>query len=147
MKPSPLSLTILLVASLGLARASAAQSPAAAADGPPPLSAEQRQAMAQVKSEAEKRAALPAVRLAATAKLIYENILRDQPDEELRRKLEQELNASVAEVLAVKGQSFRDAVKVLTPAQREWVRREVAKPEVAGDLGEIIARLFGLSDK
>lgn len=140
--PRPLAVVALLTF-LGLAPTALAQSPAPAG-GPPPLSAEQRQAMAAVKGEFEKKAAPFALRVAGTAKRIYENMLSEKPNEALRQKLSQELSEAVAGVLAVKGQAFWDAVKVLTPEQKDFLRREMAKPDVEGDLGEVIARLFNL---
>ena len=53
----------------------------------------------------------------------------------------------VVKLLAVKGQSIRDTVAVLTPAQKQLVREEMRKPGAPGDLSELIERLFSAPEQ
>jgi hypothetical protein len=122
-----------------------AQTPSGAANGGAaghPLSEAQRQAIKSLKVESEKRAAPLALQLAATVKQVYENMLSEKEDEALRLRLSKEMDETMSKILAVKGQSVRDTVAVLTPAQRQLVREEMRKPGAPADLSELIERLF-----
>ena len=137
-------LTVFLLLALAsfAAQTAAAQTPSPAGAAAQPLSEAQRQAMKSIKTESEKKAAPLAAQLAATAKQIYENMLSDKEDEALRQKLDKELNETAGKLLAIKGQSIREMVGVLAPAQKQFVREEMRKPGAPGDLSELIERLF-----
>jgi hypothetical protein len=145
------TLTIFLLLALACAAAgtATAQTPAGA-DGSAaahPLSEAQIQAIKSVRAASEKRAAPLALQLAATAKQIYENMLSEKEDAALRRRLGRELDEAALKLLNIKGQSIRETVAVLTPAQRQLVRDEMRRPGAPGDLSELIARLFNLPEK
>jgi Spy/CpxP family protein refolding chaperone len=112
-----------------------------------PLSEAQKQAIKSIRSESEKKAAPFALELAATAKKIYENMLAEKPDEQLRARLAQEMNEIVVKILSIKGQSIRDMVGVLTPEQKQLIRREMRKPDAPGDLTDLIVRTFKIPEK
>ena len=122
--------------------AARAQTPSGAAAAAHPLTEAQVQAIKSIKAESEKKAAPLALQLAATAKQVYENMLSDKEDEALRLRLSKEMDETVVKLLAVKGQSIRDTVAVLSPAQKQLVREEMRKPGAPGDLSELIAKLF-----
>src|ERR1051326_1763384 len=88
----------------------------------PPLSDEQKRAIKKRLDEIKKRAEPLALRLAQTAKKVYENMLADQPDEALRRKLSNEMKELTGELVLLKGQSIREVVNLLTPEQKRLVR-------------------------
>ena len=111
------------------------------------LSPAQLEAIKSIRAESEKKAAPLALRLAAVAKQIYGNMLSEREDAVLRRKLSRELNEVAARLLAIKGQSVRDMVRVLTPEQRDFIRGEMLKPGALGDLSELIARVFSVPEK
>lgn len=108
------------------------------------LTPEQLEHLGIIKNETEKRAARVALSLAATARKIYANMLAEKEDPKLRKSLARDLHKYAGELLDIKGQSFRDALAVLTPAQRQLVREEMKKPDAPADLGEAIERVFGL---
>ncbi|MBA2341564.1 MAG: Spy/CpxP family protein refolding chaperone [Pyrinomonadaceae bacterium] len=112
-----------------------------------PLSEAQKQKIKFIRSEAEKTAAPLALRLAQVAKRIYENMLAEKPDEELRQRLSSEMNEVVVALLSIKGQSMRDAVNALTAEQKQVIRSEMRKPGAPGDLMELIMRVFNLPEK
>ena len=111
------------------------------------LSEAQRQAIKSIKAEGEKKAAPLALQLAATAKQIYENMLSEKEDEALRLRLSKEMDETLLKIVALKGQSIRDTVAVLTPAQRQLVREEMRKPGAPGDLSELIEKFFNAPEQ
>jgi Spy/CpxP family protein refolding chaperone len=110
------------------------------------LSDSQKQAMKRIETESKKKAAPIALKLAATAKKIYENMLSDKPNDALRKKLAAELDAVAGQLLTIKGQTIHDLVMVLTPEQKRLIKNEMQKPGAAGDLSEVIAKTFKLVD-
>jgi Spy/CpxP family protein refolding chaperone len=111
------------------------------------LSETQKQAIKRIQAESEKRAAPVALRLAGIVCKIYENMLTDKPDEELRTRLSAEMKEATWELLSIKGQSIREIVNVLTPEQKQVIRKEMGKEGAPADLSEIITRTFKLSGK
>ena len=111
------------------------------------LSEAQLRAIKAIRRESEKRAAPLALRVASATKHIYGNMLADKEDQALRRKLSAQMNQAVVALLAIKGQSIRDVIAVLTPAQKQLVKSEMRKPGAPGDLTELMARVFSLPDK
>ena len=111
------------------------------------LSETQKQAIKRIKTESEKKAAPAALRLAGIVSQLYENMLSDKPDEQLRAKLDAELKDVTWELLVIKGQSMRDTVNVLTPEQKQLVKSEMLKPGASADLSEVIARTYKLDEK
>lgn len=116
-------------------------------DAKPHLTAAQLQAIKSVRIESEKKAAPLALRLASTAKQIYKNMLSEKEDEALGQRLSREMDKVVVALLALKGQSIRDMVRVLTPEQRQLMRSEMQKPGAPGDLSELIMRVFNVPEK
>ena len=106
------------------------------------LTSEQIEALKAVKVRSERKAAPLALRLAATARKIYDNMLADREDQALRRKLEGELERIAGKLLAIKGQSIREMVSVLTPEQKKLLKTEMRRPGAPADLSELIAKLF-----
>ena len=111
------------------------------------LSAEQLDRFKAIKTDIEKRAAPAVLGLAVTAKNIYANMFADKEDQKLRKKLEARLHRYGRELINLKGESFREMLAVLTPAQRQLVRSEVEKAQGPADLGELIEQIFGLKEK
>ena len=107
----------------------------------------QKQAIKRIQAESEKRAAPAALRLAGVVSRIYENMLADRPDEELRSRLSAEMKEAGWELLAIKGQSIRETVNVLTAEQKRLVKDEMRKPGAPSDLSEVIAHTFRLDEK
>lgn len=127
-----------------------AQTPPPPPDFPvagPRLSPAQLKAIKSIRAESEKKAAPLALQLAAVVKRIYENMLSEKEDAVLRRRLGKEMDRIAAQLLAIKGQSIRETVGVLTPEQRSLVRDEMRKPGAPADLSELIARIFGVPEK
>lgn len=124
-----------------------AQTPSPLPEAVPRLSPAQLQAIKSVRAESEKKAAPLALRLATVAKQIYENMLSEREDAALRRKLSREMDGVATQLLAIKGQSIRGMVRVLTPEQRSFVRSEMRKPDAPGDLSELITRVFSVPEK
>jgi len=145
------ALTILLLVVLIFSAAAKLTNAQASAgnetDAAHTLSETQRQAIKRIKDESEKKAAPVALRFAGIVSRIYENMLADRPDEGLRAKLDAEMKEVSWELLAVKGQSIRDIVGVLTPAQKQLVKSEMLKPGAPADLSEVVARTFKLDEK
>ncbi|HZS47256.1 MAG TPA: hypothetical protein VFC63_19435 [Blastocatellia bacterium] len=107
-----------------------------------PLTESQKQAIKKIKSEAEKKAAPLATRLASIVKQDYQDMLADKSDEKLRERLTVELKDVTWQLLAIKGQTMRDAVHVLTANQKEILKREMIKPGAPADLMELIDKIF-----
>lgn len=112
----------------------------------PTLSEAQQQAIKRIKISSEKKAALPAIRLARVVRKIYENMLADRPDEKLRVKLSAEMNETTWELLTIKGQAIRETVNILTAKQKQLIKSEMRKPSAPADLGELITRTFNLGE-
>ncbi len=98
--------------------------------------------MKRIKSESEKQAAPLAIQLASVARQIYENMLSDKENQKLRRRLSHQMNEIASKLLAIKGQSIRDTVAVLTPEQKRTLRDEMRKPGAPAELTELISKLF-----
>ena len=111
------------------------------------LSDSQKQAIKRIHVESEKKAAPTALKLAGIVSKIYENMLADKPDEELRARLSAEMKVAAWELLTIKGEAIRETVNVLTPEQKQLVKSEMRKPGTPGDLSEVIAKTFKLDDK
>lgn len=140
-----IKLTIFLfIAVAFVASARAQETVSTPTQAKPVLSEAQLKRMQEIRTAAAKKAAPVALMLAATVKQIYENMLADKEDDALRQKLDKQLNEIGSQILAVKGQSIRDMVGVLTPEQKQFVKTELAKPGATGDLGEMIERVFNL---
>jgi flagellar motor switch protein FliG len=74
-------------------------------------------------------------------------MLADKPDARLRASLSARMEKATWALLAIKGQSVYEILRVLTPAQRQLVRSEMKKPGAPMDLSEIVAHLFKLEAK
>lgn len=107
----------------------------------------QKQEIKRIQTDAEKRAAPAALRLAGIVGKIYENMLADKPDERLRASLSAQMERATWALLSIKGQSIYDIVRVLTPAQRQLVKVEMQKPGAPSDLSEVVAHVFKLDNK
>ena len=112
-----------------------------------PLSSDQLAAFKKIKTETERKAAPVAIELAGTARKIFANMLADKEDQKLRRKLNKQLHLSAGRLLDIKGQSFREMLAVLTPDQKQIVRAEMEKPGAPVDIGDLIDRIFSISEK
>lgn len=140
--------TIVLVCSFvfgAMISVGLAQTAPAASNKPdvsPHLTAAQLQTIESIRAESKKKAAPFALRLASAAKQIYENMLSEHEDEALRQRLSGEMNEVVVELLAIKGRSIRDMVRVLTPEQKKFVKSEMQKLGAPDDLSELIVRMF-----
>lgn len=108
-----------------------------------PLSQTQITAMKQIQTESEKKAATVALRLAQTAKQIYANMLADAEDQPLRQQLTTQLNTATAELLAIKGQSIREMVNLLTFEQKQLLKQAMEQPDAPADLAELMGKLLG----
>lgn len=111
------------------------------------LSPQQVESLKKLKTETEKTAAPYALKLAETAKQIYANMLSDKEDQKLRKRLAKDLHFYTAKLLDIRGDSYRAALAILTPDQRQLVRDEIKTPGAPMDIAEVIARVFKLSDK
>lgn len=110
------------------------------------LSELQLRTIKNVRAKAALRAAPLALRLAVTARRVYENMLRDSEDQTLRARLNAEMQRVAGELLTIKGQSIRDVIRALTREQRKLVRNEMAKPGAPADLMELIVRTFNIPE-
>ncbi len=140
-------LTLIFAAKAGTEMAQTPSSAENKTDAAHTLTEAQKQAIAAIRSATEKKAVLPGLRLVITANRIYENMLADKPDEQLRQRLSKELDETVVGLLHIKGQSFREAVNVLTPEQKQLIKSELKKPGAPGDLMELIVKTFKLPEK
>ena len=113
----------------------------------PGLSSDQIQAIKSIRIASGKKAAPLALRLAVVTKQIYENMLSEKENPALRHKLSREMEKVAGQLLAIKGQSIRDIVRVLTPEQRDVLRSEMRKPGAPADLSELIGRIFSVPEK
>ncbi|MEP6569483.1 MAG: hypothetical protein ABJC10_06880 [Acidobacteriota bacterium] len=138
---------LVLVTSLTSGAAGKGLVPQNTPDAAHTLSDAQKQAIKRIHVKAELQAALPTLRLARVVRQIYTNMLADKPDEKLRVKLAAELKEVTWPLLAIKGKAIRQTVNVLTPAQKQLVRTEMAKPGAPADLYEVVAHTFNLSEK
>ena len=106
------------------------------------LSQEQKSKLAEIKSDAEKKAAPIALQFAEVTKKVYDNMLSDSPDEQLRVRLSEEMRVDASHLLAIKGESIWVAVRLLTAEQRELLKAEMRNPGAPSDLTELIDKLF-----
>lgn len=111
------------------------------------LTNDQTHAIRSIRVAAEKKAAPVALRLAATSKQIYDNMLSDKENNRRRQQLSKEMNRTATQLLAIKGQSIRDMVQVLTPEQRKLIKTEMQKRDAPADLSELIWRIFRIPEK
>ena len=109
------------------------------------LSPAQARELARVKAAADTLSAPYALKLAATVKRIYANMLSPREDQRLRRTLAAQLHQYTAKLLDIRGQYYRDALKVLTPDQLRTVRKEFERPDTADDLGKVIDKIFKIN--
>jgi hypothetical protein len=109
------------------------------------LSLQQIEGLKAAKVKTEKQAVPYALKMAVTVKKIYDNMLSAHEDQRLRRKLAARLHLYTGKLLDIRGQSYRDALGILTPAQRQTIREALKKPDAPQDIGELIAKTFGLA--
>jgi hypothetical protein len=143
---------VLFLAALTFASAQTAQAQAnpdttAQADAAHTLTDTQKQAIKRIQTAAEKRAAPAALRLAGIMSKVYANMLADKPDARLRATLSARMEKATWALLAIKGQSVYETLRVLTPAQRQLVRSEMKKSGAPMDLSEVVAHTFKLDEK
>ena len=106
------------------------------------LSESQLKSIKSIESASEKKAVPLAMQLAKTAKQIYENMLAPRESQQRRMRLSRQLYRLTNELLAIKGQSIREVIAVLTPPQKELLREEMHKPDQPADLIEVFKRVF-----
>ncbi len=152
MKTKTIVLTLLLALCFAAStQTSKGQTPNTATDNKPvavpQLSDAQKQAIKRIDTIAKLKAAPSALKMASVVSRIYQNMLADKPDEKLRVSLNDELRDVTWQLLTIKGQSIRDIVNVLTPAQKQLIKSEMHKPGAPADLSEVIAHMFKLEDK
>jgi hypothetical protein len=119
------------------------------APNPNLLSDSQKQALEKARQAMEGETKIKTVtislRLAAIGKELGRNMLADQPDPELDRKLQSDLVQMVTDmvsgVLQTKA-ADREVVKVLTPEQKKILRAELDKAGANPDLAELVGKLF-----
>jgi hypothetical protein len=124
----------------------------AAQEKPDPnsLSETQKKALENAKQSMENETKTKTVaitlKLAALAKSLDRNMLADQPDTEVDKKLLNDLVQTVTEmvagVLQTKIAADREVIKLLTPEQKKLLRDEVEKADSNPDLAELIGKLF-----
>src|SRR6266567_3220635 len=114
------------------------------------LTESQKQALEKarktVEGETKTKTVTITLKLASIAKDLDRNILADQPNPDLDRKLQNDLAQTVAEmvsgVLQAKIAADREVVKVLTPEQKKILLAELDKANTNPDLAELIGKLF-----
>lgn len=111
------------------------------------LSEAQLKAVKAIRTKAVLRATPLALRLAMTAKRIYENLLSDKENAALRVRLDAEIHRIGGQLLTIKGNAIRETVLVLTPEQKKLIKTEVKKPDAPADLMEVIERTFNIPEK
>ncbi|MFL6228841.1 MAG: hypothetical protein ACJ741_08680 [Pyrinomonadaceae bacterium] len=141
------ALSALICVSAATTRAQTNQSDANTADAAHTLTEAQRQSIKRIQTDTEKKAAPALRRLARVASKVYANMLAEKPDAKLRASLSAQLERATWALFAIKGQSFYEILRVLTPAQRQLIRDERRKPGAPADLSEVVAHLFKLDDK
>lgn len=119
-----------------------AQAPQPQSSASMALTADQKAKLVEIKKNVEKKAAPIAEHFAAVTKQVYENMLSDAPDQELRLRLSHEMSTDASQILALKGESIWAAVGILTATQKAALKLEMAKPNAPADLTEIIDRQF-----
>lgn len=139
--------SFFLVTMCGICLGQTSDNTAKTPDNFPSLTTAQLEAFKSIRTESEKKAAAYGLQLAVATKQIYGNMMSDKEDNKLRRKLSKQMNEAVVGILAVKGQSIREMLKVLTVEQRQLVKNEMQKPDAPSDLSEIIVRLFKIPAK
>ncbi len=110
------------------------------------LSEEQLKSIKAIRMKWAQVATPIALHLAKAARAVYENMLRDKEDPQLRATLSGEMHRAAAELLNIKGQSIREVVRVLTPEQRQLLKEEMKKPDAPADLMELADRTFNIAE-
>jgi Spy/CpxP family protein refolding chaperone len=108
------------------------------------LSAAQLETIKDIRAKAAREAAPTALRLAATIKQIYTNMLADKPDAKLRARLSKQMTDNTVKLLLIKGQSIREMVNALTPEQKRMLKSEMEKPGTPADLSELMEHIFNV---
>jgi hypothetical protein len=135
-----MKILIVLIAVFAFAIADSAQTATS-------LSTQQIEALKKIKADTEKTSAPYALKLAETTKQIYANMLSDKEDQKLRKRLAKRFHEYTGKLLDIRGQSYRSALALLNPEQRQSVREELKKPGAPMDIAEVITKLFGLKEK
>ena len=107
-----------------------------------PLSNDQLASMAKIKAATDIKAKPLAIELAATAKKVYANMLSDHEDQKLRKSLRRKMDVTASRLLALKGESIREIIAVLTGVQRKELREASKSPGAPGDITELVEKLF-----
>ncbi|CAN5354118.1 hypothetical protein BH10PLA2_BH10PLA2_22730 [soil metagenome] len=157
MKSLPIFLTAMTLACVGSSSVLAAspqfvQEKTVQSDGvkgketksavPCPLSAEQKKAIQLIQAKNQIKLAPMALKLAATVKQVYDNLLADNMDEQLADRLRQQMKDTVGELVVIRGEAMREAVKVLTADQKRYLKRELTKPGTPGEMIEALMKVF-----
>jgi hypothetical protein len=142
-----LFLAALAFASAQTLLAQTSQSDANQTDAAHTLTDSQKQAIKGIQTDAERRAAPAVLRLNGIMSKVYANMLAERPDARLRATLSARMEKATWALFAIKGQSFYEILRVLTPAQRQLVRNEMKKPGAPSDLSEVLAHTFKLDEK
>lgn len=118
------------------------------ADAPAyPLSEEQRRAIQSILTKSKIEGAALLLNGAQGAKEFDDNILSDKPDAEADRKAHSKLADALAGATDLRLETIREVVALLTPEQKRILKAEMAKPGMHEGLLDVMARVFGLSDK
>jgi Spy/CpxP family protein refolding chaperone len=112
-----------------------------------PLSDEQKRAIHSILTKSKMEGVALALLGAQGAKEFDENVLSEQPNAEADQKATKKLTDAVAGVTALRLQTIRDVVALLTPEQKQLLRAEMAKPGTPTALLEVLARVFKLPDE
>jgi Spy/CpxP family protein refolding chaperone len=112
-----------------------------------PLSDEQRRAIRSILTKS-KLAGVPLALMGAQgAKEFDENVLSEKPDAEADKRAGKKLSDGLAALAALRLQTIRDVVALLTPEQKQLLRAEMSKPGAPSALLEVLARVFNLPEE
>lgn len=112
-----------------------------------PLSDEQKRAIRSILTKSKLEGAPLALLGAEGAKEFDENVLSETPSAESDEKASKKLFDGLAGVAALRLQTIRDVVALLTPEQKRLLRDEMSKPGTPTALLEVLARVFKLPEE
>lgn len=111
-----------------------------------PLSETQRESLKVIMAGAKKLVGPVVLELGQSVRKIHVNMLADRPDAIAFRRLDRKIARLTGELVSIRTEANQRMVRVLTPAQKQLIRAELAKHELS-DISEALKRVFGLPEE
>jgi hypothetical protein len=107
------------------------------------LTEAQKQALRTLEADAVTRTRVTLDKLPDIARRFNANLVSENPDPELEKKLSQEMEDIFSEVIRIRLARIRSAARTLTSEQRQAIATELKKPNAPHVFDDLVRTVLG----